>query len=317
MLVHQPKPPAVQIEQALAHLLPHGSGKTPGIPPNLLHGEKLLQRDLSPHLGSFPRPLPSRPPPLQRARRAPPPPLPPRQVLHPPDLPRLRRDRPARPVGDHDHLQRSGRHAAAGQPGVCRHRRAAQAAPRPHPQPGRDGEGLCRPRARHARGGGAGAQRGDHRGRRRLPAGRRRERAVSGALRQLFALVEAYPDLKANPNFQQLQGELSDIENKLAAARRFFNNAVQEYNTGIQQFPAVLFAGSLGFAPQEFFDLGETERKVLEPGAAGEVLRGSACPGRARQRPKSPASSDRRMRVSCIPVAAREALSLHSPGNDR
>src|SRR5436305_13335028 len=71
------------------------------------------------------------------------------------------------------------------------------------------------------------------------------ENALSGALRQLFALSEAYPDLKANQNFQQLQTELSDIENKIAAARRFFNNAVQEYNTGIQQFPAVLLAGSL------------------------------------------------------------------------
>src|SRR6266567_3869140 len=78
------------------------------------------------------------------------------------------------------------------------------------------------------------------------------------------ALSEAYPDLKANTNFQQLQGELSDIENKLAAARRFYNNAVQEYNTGIQQFPAVLLAGSLGFSPKGFFDVGEEDRKVLE-----------------------------------------------------
>src|SRR5262247_2382450 len=62
------------------------------------------------------------------------------------------------------------------------------------------------------------------------------ENALTGALRQLFALAEAYPDLKANANFQQLQAELSDIENKIAAARRFFNNSVQEYNTGIQQF---------------------------------------------------------------------------------
>src|SRR5215469_3623166 len=90
------------------------------------------------------------------------------------------------------------------------------------------------------------------------------ENQLSGALRQLFALSEAYPDLKANQNFQQLQSELSDIENKLAAARRFFNNAVQEYNTGIQQFPAVLLAGSLGFAPKEFFDVGVEERKVLD-----------------------------------------------------
>jgi len=89
------------------------------------------------------------------------------------------------------------------------------------------------------------------------------ENMLSGALRQLFALSESYPDLKANQNFQQLQRDLSDIENKIAAARRFFNNAVQEYNTGIQQFPAALFAGSLGFQPKEFFDVGAEERKVL------------------------------------------------------
>jgi LemA protein len=90
------------------------------------------------------------------------------------------------------------------------------------------------------------------------------ENVLSGALRQLFALSEAYPDLKANQNFQQLQAELSDIENKIAAARRFFNNAVQEYNTGIQQFPAVLMAGALGFTQKVFFDVGVDERKVLE-----------------------------------------------------
>src|SRR5437868_12843600 len=89
------------------------------------------------------------------------------------------------------------------------------------------------------------------------------ENMLSGALRQLFALSEAYPDLKANQNFQQLQAELADIENKIAAARRFFNNAVQEYNTGIQQFPAALFAGPLGFTPRTFFDVGE-ERAVME-----------------------------------------------------
>src|SRR5438552_4160523 len=89
------------------------------------------------------------------------------------------------------------------------------------------------------------------------------ENMLSGALRQMFALAESYPDLKANTNFQQLQRELSDIENKLAAARRFFNNAVQEYNTGIQQFPAALFASTFGFTQKEFFEAGE-ERKVLE-----------------------------------------------------
>jgi LemA protein len=90
------------------------------------------------------------------------------------------------------------------------------------------------------------------------------ENMLSGALRQLFALSESYPDLKANQNFQQLQSELSDIENKLAAARRFFNNAVQEYNTGIQNFPAVLFAAALGFHSQQFFDLGEERGTVSQ-----------------------------------------------------
>jgi LemA protein len=90
------------------------------------------------------------------------------------------------------------------------------------------------------------------------------ENMLTGALRQLFALSEAYPNLKANENFQQLQNQLSDIENKIAAARRFFNNAVQEYNTGIQQFPAVLLAGPLGFTQQQFFDVGAEERAQLQ-----------------------------------------------------
>src|ERR1700752_2656487 len=88
------------------------------------------------------------------------------------------------------------------------------------------------------------------------------ENQLTGALRGLLALAEAYPDLKANTNFQQLQTELSDIENKLAAARRFFNNAVQEDNTGIKDFPAVLFAGVFGFREHAFFDLGEGRAQV-------------------------------------------------------
>lgn len=89
------------------------------------------------------------------------------------------------------------------------------------------------------------------------------EGVLGAALGRLIALSEAYPDLKANSNFQQLQAELSDIENKIAAARRFLNNAVEEYNTGVQQFPAVLFASALGFSHRTFFDLGE-ERASLE-----------------------------------------------------
>ena len=89
------------------------------------------------------------------------------------------------------------------------------------------------------------------------------EGVLGAALGKLIALSEAYPDLKANTNFQQLAASLSDIENKIAAARRFFNNAVNEYNTGIQQFPAVVFATSLGFQPRTSFDLGE-QRGALE-----------------------------------------------------
>lgn len=90
------------------------------------------------------------------------------------------------------------------------------------------------------------------------------EGVLGGALGRLMALAEAYPDLKANVNFQQLQSELADIENKLAAARRFFNNTVSEYNASIQALPAALFAGSLGFQQREFFDVGEERRKELD-----------------------------------------------------
>jgi LemA protein len=90
------------------------------------------------------------------------------------------------------------------------------------------------------------------------------ENALTGALRQIFALQEAYPNLKANENFQQLQSELTDLENKIAASRRFFNNAVQEYNTGIQRFPAAMFAGMLGFTEKQFFDLGTERQTVAE-----------------------------------------------------
>jgi len=91
------------------------------------------------------------------------------------------------------------------------------------------------------------------------------ENMLSGALRQLFALAESYPDLKASANFQQLQAELTDLENKIAASRRFFNNAVQEYNTGIQRFPAALFAGAFGFSQKDYFDLGADRQTASAP----------------------------------------------------
>jgi LemA protein len=90
------------------------------------------------------------------------------------------------------------------------------------------------------------------------------EGQLTAGIRQLIALAEAYPDLKANANFQQLQSELGDIENKIAASRRFFNNAAQEYNASRESVPNVLFAGALGFAPQDFFTLEEAERKAVK-----------------------------------------------------
>ncbi|MCL4483748.1 MAG: LemA family protein [Bacteroidetes bacterium] len=89
------------------------------------------------------------------------------------------------------------------------------------------------------------------------------ETQLSAALQGLKISVEAYPDLKANQNFLQLQEELSDIENKLAAVRRYFNAATTEYNTGIETFPANMIASSFGFQRESLFDLGQ-ERANLE-----------------------------------------------------
>jgi LemA protein len=86
------------------------------------------------------------------------------------------------------------------------------------------------------------------------------ESMLSAALGRVFAVAEAYPQLKANDNFRQLQSELEEIENKIAAARRFYNNAVAEYNTHIQQFPAALIAGATGFTPAEMWALDATEK---------------------------------------------------------
>ena len=86
------------------------------------------------------------------------------------------------------------------------------------------------------------------------------EGMLTSALGQLFAVAESYPQLKANENFRQLQTELEDLENKIAAARRFLNNAVAEYNTHIEQFPAVLVAGPLGFVHAEMFALDAAEK---------------------------------------------------------
>lgn len=90
------------------------------------------------------------------------------------------------------------------------------------------------------------------------------ENVLTKAMFGLYAVAENYPDLKANQSFQKLMDELSDIENKLAAARRFFNNATSELNTSIEQFPAVLIAGPLGFKKEEFFELPNEARAEHE-----------------------------------------------------
>jgi LemA protein len=91
----------------------------------------------------------------------------------------------------------------------------------------------------------------------------RAETVLTGALRQLFALSEAYPNLKASANFRQLQTDLTGIENKLAGTRQSFNGMVQGYNSMIQQFPTMVFARAFGFTPHEFFSLGE-RRQTLD-----------------------------------------------------
>ena len=90
------------------------------------------------------------------------------------------------------------------------------------------------------------------------------EQQLTAALAGLKVQVEAYPDLKANQNFLQLQEELSDIENKLAASRRFFNAATTEYNNSVESFPSNLIAKNFGFKREIMFDLGEDSRKQME-----------------------------------------------------
>ena len=83
---------------------------------------------------------------------------------------------------------------------------------------------------------------------------------LTSALGGLKVQLEAYPELKANQNFMQLQGEIADVENKLAATRRFFNSATKELNNGVQTFPAVLFAGMFGFHREPMFEVPAAER---------------------------------------------------------
>jgi LemA protein len=90
------------------------------------------------------------------------------------------------------------------------------------------------------------------------------ENQLAGALKSLFAVSEAYPDLKANEGFQQLQGEITDTEDKIQAARRFYNGSVRDYNIKLQVFPTNLIAGMLGFTHRDFFGV-ENQAEVEKP----------------------------------------------------
>ena len=99
------------------------------------------------------------------------------------------------------------------------------------------------------------------------------EGILGGALMGLLAVAEDYPDLKADQNFQKLMAELSDIENKIAASRRFFNSATNELNTAVQQFPANMIAGKFGFTAEEFFEIDSAIKEDVKK--APEVKFGS------------------------------------------
>jgi len=91
------------------------------------------------------------------------------------------------------------------------------------------------------------------------------ENALAGTLKTLFAVAENYPQLRASENFSKLQDELSDTENKIQAARRFYNGNVRDFNIKLQVFPNNVVAGAMGFKPFEFFELGEGEAAAKEP----------------------------------------------------
>ena len=90
------------------------------------------------------------------------------------------------------------------------------------------------------------------------------ENVLTGALKSVFALAESYPDLKSNSNFLELQRELSDTENKIQAARRFYNGNVMSLNTAIESFPGNIIAKSFSFAKMDFFELNEEDKKIMD-----------------------------------------------------
>ncbi len=90
------------------------------------------------------------------------------------------------------------------------------------------------------------------------------ENMLSGALKSLFAVSENYPDLKANENFLGLQSELTDTEDKIQAARRFYNGNIRDFNMKLQVFPTSIIGGMLGFKSREFYDVAESEREAVK-----------------------------------------------------
>lgn len=95
------------------------------------------------------------------------------------------------------------------------------------------------------------------------------ENMLTGALKSLFAVAEAYPDLKANQNFLELQRELSDTENKIQAARRFYNTNVRDLNTKLESFPDNVVGNMFKFSPRDFFGLDESEAAAKQPVKVG------------------------------------------------
>ena len=125
-----------------------------------------------------------------------------------------------------------------------------------------------------------------------LPAGdvaarAQAEGALSAALRQLFAVAENYPDLKASANFLQLQQQLSDLENELQMARRYYNGAVRNLNVLVQSFPSNLIAGVVGFAPRDYFEVADAgERAAPQVDLARDEVCPAPCRGHRRPRRK-------------------------------
>lgn len=90
------------------------------------------------------------------------------------------------------------------------------------------------------------------------------EGGFQAALKSLFAVAEAYPDLKANENFKSLQDELTDTEDKIQASRRFYNGSVRDFNTKLQVFPTNMIGGMLGFKSREFFEVSDSEKESIQ-----------------------------------------------------